>query len=327
MKCLRRGLTFITFIVYFFGLLFLADASFGTFMGVIFPVPDLKSVDVPHERIDVLAPYSAVVRPPSLGTIASNSVQLNKEGLRGKDAAVEKPPGRRRILILGDSFTFNFALKDEETYPFLLEQTLNKGETNWEVLNFGVDGFNTRMELELFKEKGLKYRPDIVILQVHPNDWQGHWKSYFAPVQGWRYQHVFFLNQLAIAFNGKLRILNYLSFLSLQRFAKSRQEEEKLRLGSEGWWEKMSEPLQELIGLKEAHDFTLILFSFYPDASLGQISLGDRLQDFAEREGVSFFDLSGVYRSYHAEEMAIHPQYNTHFSPFARSEERRVGKE
>jgi hypothetical protein len=37
-------------------------------------------------------------------------------------------------------------------------------------LNFGVWGYNTMQEVELFKTKGLKYSPDMLILQYDSND-------------------------------------------------------------------------------------------------------------------------------------------------------------
>ena len=50
----------------------------------------------------------------------------NEEGLRDVEYPVMKPLNHRRILILGDSFTFGLAVpKDEDAFPEILETTLN----------------------------------------------------------------------------------------------------------------------------------------------------------------------------------------------------------
>jgi hypothetical protein len=41
---------------------------------------------------------------------------------------------------------------------------------NFEVLNFGVWAYGTIQEVEMLKEKGLKYEPDMIILGYHGTD-------------------------------------------------------------------------------------------------------------------------------------------------------------
>jgi len=76
------------------------------------------------------------------------------------------------VAVLGDSFAFGVGLNLEETFSFQLEKMLNKeiAGKHFEVLNFGVPGMNTAQEIERFKEKALKYRPDLVIIAFLGND-------------------------------------------------------------------------------------------------------------------------------------------------------------
>ncbi|MFH1850290.1 MAG: SGNH/GDSL hydrolase family protein [archaeon] len=93
----------------------------------------------------------------------------NSHGFRDIERTYEK--GSRRIIVLGDSVvagTGIFNLND--TIPGQLEAMLNAGGHNWEVLNFGVIGYSTYQELELLKQKGPDYDPDIVILFFSKND-------------------------------------------------------------------------------------------------------------------------------------------------------------
>ena len=88
-------------------------------------------------------------------------LNTNSKGLRGKkDFPYIKNKERLRILILGDSFTFGDDVSDDETYPHYLQKMLPDAE----VINMGVHGYGHDQMLILFKEEGVKYQPDIVIL-------------------------------------------------------------------------------------------------------------------------------------------------------------------
>jgi hypothetical protein len=86
-------------------------------------------------------------------------VSSNSTGIRGKtEYSYNKIPGKARILILGDSFTFGGEVSDNETYPFYLQQMV----PNCEAINFGVYGYGHDQMLVYLKEEGLKYKPDII---------------------------------------------------------------------------------------------------------------------------------------------------------------------
>ncbi|MBW2416881.1 MAG: SGNH/GDSL hydrolase family protein [Deltaproteobacteria bacterium] len=101
-----------------------------------------------------------------------NDPNLNSDGLRDRDYTIKKPPGTVRIIALGDSVTYGFRIELDATYAKRLEALLN-GETDgprYEVINFGVDGYNTRQELERFRQKGRRYRPDLLLIGYTMND-------------------------------------------------------------------------------------------------------------------------------------------------------------
>ncbi len=89
-------------------------------------------------------------------TLSSNDLGLRDHATPGVEAA--RP--QRRILILGDSFTFGEDVGDDETYPARLDASLPRSE----VLNFGVHGYGHDQMLLLFREEGRRLQPDIVIL-------------------------------------------------------------------------------------------------------------------------------------------------------------------
>lgn len=99
-------------------------------------------------------------------------ISINLDGFRGREYPLQKPDRTFRILMLGDSETFSIMLSENKTLPVQLENMLNSqaSDVRFEVLNFGVEGYNTLQELEQLKVKGLKYSPDLIILNYCLND-------------------------------------------------------------------------------------------------------------------------------------------------------------
>jgi lysophospholipase L1-like esterase len=95
----------------------------------------------------------------------------NRLGYRDLDHAVEKPPGVYRIVVLGDSIGAGLRVeRREDLFAPVLEQLLRSRGVNAEVINFSVSGYNTQQEVETLKDRGLRYRPDLVLLAYSLND-------------------------------------------------------------------------------------------------------------------------------------------------------------
>jgi hypothetical protein len=103
--------------------------------------------------------------------------ERNSLGFRDYEHAVGKAPGVYRILIIGDSITKGLGIPDPNmAFPMVIERELGHRGLRSEVLNFGVEGYNTQQEVESLKDKGLRYKPDLVVLAYCPNDrdWPAH---------------------------------------------------------------------------------------------------------------------------------------------------------
>ena len=93
----------------------------------------------------------------------------NNDGLNDtKNYLVVKEPKTFRIIALGDSFTFGVYVETKNNWTELLENKLNekplcKNIDKFEVLNFGVPGYDQVYEVEKYKKSGQKYNPDLVI--------------------------------------------------------------------------------------------------------------------------------------------------------------------
>jgi hypothetical protein len=99
--------------------------------------------------------------------IGHKPVHINSQGLRGPEFQMEKPANTIRILSLGDSRTFGWGLSDEETYSRRLERSLQAyvgPGKKVEVINAGVNAWSYSQMLVYFRDFGLRYQPDFVML-------------------------------------------------------------------------------------------------------------------------------------------------------------------
>jgi hypothetical protein len=98
---------------------------------------------------------------------------MNSHGFRGPEYTRAKSHNIFRLVGVGDSVMWGWRVSDDEYYLALLQPYLNQSspdDYNWEIINTAVPGYNTVMEVETFKEKGLHYHPDLVIVGYVGND-------------------------------------------------------------------------------------------------------------------------------------------------------------
>ena len=99
------------------------------------------------------------------------TMKINRYGFRGPEIEKKKPSGVYRIMILGDSSAFGFAVNQDEVFASVLQKKL-KDEypaKKIEVVNAAVMGYTTFSTLNFFREKGIEFNPDLIIIS-HNND-------------------------------------------------------------------------------------------------------------------------------------------------------------
>lgn len=102
----------------------------------------------------------------------------NARGLRNsRDIAYEKPPGRLRVLAIGDSQTEGFEVRQEFTYSAVIERWLNARGVAADVINAGVSGYGTAEALAFLENEGVKYHPDVVVYSFYANDFDDNIRS------------------------------------------------------------------------------------------------------------------------------------------------------
>ena len=98
-------------------------------------------------------------------------IRINSHGWRDVEHAYRKPGDSFRIVVLGDSFMEAFQVKVADSFPRRLERAIRAGGySGVEVINLGVSGYGTYQEYLTFREEGVRYRPDLVILAMYPEN-------------------------------------------------------------------------------------------------------------------------------------------------------------
>jgi len=99
------------------------------------------------------------------------SIAINSRGLRDREMAPAKPPGTVRMLVVGDSFTYGSGVAAADTYPKRLERLLaERAGVRVEVINAGVSGYGTVHEAAFLRAEGWGYEPDVLVLQMFPQN-------------------------------------------------------------------------------------------------------------------------------------------------------------
>ena len=97
-------------------------------------------------------------------------VQTNSVGLRN----TEEPSSTAfRIYAVGDSQTFGPYLENEDTWPAWTENALRRHYGDGkrvQVFNAGIAGYTISDQLALLKDKGVAFKPGLVVLGVFEND-------------------------------------------------------------------------------------------------------------------------------------------------------------
>jgi hypothetical protein len=119
-----------------------------------------------HEQLGSLARPNLDVRKTFGGHERVVRITTNSLGLRGPAVADGGAPGVRRVVALGDSFTFGAAVEADEAWPARLQAQLNHGRSpaRWQVVNAGMPGHGTGQELLLYRMLEERLRPDVVVL-------------------------------------------------------------------------------------------------------------------------------------------------------------------
>ena len=138
---------------------------------VVFPAPPdpTRQPQIVY-RVDPEVRY--VLSPNQKGWVDDGFVTTNSRGFRGGEVEIPKPPGRLRIVALGDSVAFGWGVNDADTFCQQLEQQFlaRRPDVDIDVVNLAVPGYATRQEVALLERNLAALQPDVVLVGFYEND-------------------------------------------------------------------------------------------------------------------------------------------------------------
>ncbi len=154
------------FLTLFFGVI--VALILGEFLcRILIPYNDTNPIDmIAHPKL----PY--LMKPNSKAvSIYGVEIRTNSFGFRGK----ESPSIRgKTVMVLGDSTTFGYGVKEEDTFSARLESQFKSCTSllNSEIyfVNTGHSGFNLKNYYEMLEEYGQIFKPEVVLIGVMGND-------------------------------------------------------------------------------------------------------------------------------------------------------------
>jgi hypothetical protein len=135
---------------------------------LLVPAP-LEWLERPTRILRYDAERGWALRPNTDDFTVDKPAHVNSDGFRDREYEVEKPSGTKRIVCVGDSYTYGWGVDVEDSFPKKLESRLAK-TSRTEVLNLGLFGYNTRQARLTLEKTGLKYKPDLVIYSMYWDD-------------------------------------------------------------------------------------------------------------------------------------------------------------
>lgn len=104
------------------------------------------------------------------------TLRFNKQGFRGPNFKRKKKANKKRILVIGDSFTAGLDYPDEEIFSSLWLKQLNaNGTEEYEILNASCPAWGADQEYLFWKQQGQYLNADHVVIMMSPNDIREAW--------------------------------------------------------------------------------------------------------------------------------------------------------
>src|SRR5512143_3674992 len=92
-------------------------------------------------------------------------------GYRDLERPLPKPPGVRRAVCIGDSFTWGASILFDDAWPQRVERFLTRERHEpWEAVNLAESGLNAVQEAGRLEREGFAYDPDVVVVGYVLND-------------------------------------------------------------------------------------------------------------------------------------------------------------
>jgi lysophospholipase L1-like esterase len=99
----------------------------------------------------------------------SFTLETNSFGFRDREFDPQRAMGRR-ILAIGDSFTYGWGVEGSQSWPKVLESRLRADGQNVEIANLGKPGASPQNYAEIAEKATPLFKPDLIIIAVLQGD-------------------------------------------------------------------------------------------------------------------------------------------------------------
>lgn len=111
---------------------------------------------------------------------------VNTAGYRDEEHTREKPAGVRRVVFVGDSFTYGAGVLLDDTYAKRTGRGLSSARREtWESIVLAVPGYDTEQEEALVEKEAFTYSPDLLVLGYVLNDAEARGAAEHRRAQEW----------------------------------------------------------------------------------------------------------------------------------------------
>ncbi len=114
-----------------------------------------------------------LVNARARGLAVINTDNLGLRAMTNGDRRGARRGDEYRIAIVGDSVTFGEGvIKTEDTFPQVLEDTLNRKQSTLrvKVFNFGASAYSVQVMAAMLRYRMLDVEPDLVLMSIIPPD-------------------------------------------------------------------------------------------------------------------------------------------------------------
>jgi hypothetical protein len=172
--------------------------------------------------------------------------RINSHGWRDDETPFENAGAERRMVVVGDSFTFGVGVDAGERFTDVLETLV----PDLEVLNLGMNAIGPDQELLVLEKEGLRYGPELVLCQLFEgNDFAdvGYERNGYLPKPWFRLEEGTLVEvPPARTWDVTLRECGYLGELAYRLV----QKRTRYRVEAPEWLERDTTPLVEALLLR-----------------------------------------------------------------------------
>jgi lysophospholipase L1-like esterase len=236
-------------------------------------------------------------RPNAHAHLMGVDVDINSLGYRGREMSINRAPGVRRIVMLGDSFTEGWGVPVDETVSRRLEILFGQRGMAVEVVNTGVGNSGSVQEVQGFLTRHSRLNPDVVVLNF---DFRSAIPVPRYADDGWLVRH------------SEARMFLSSGADALQRLmgVKKKWADDYLALFDGPGWIGARDAIVRLVEYCREHRMALLIAN-WPELHDVQHyvldSITDRIRALANAEHVAFIDLLDAVKTQDSSTLWVTP--------------------